>query len=237
MASGIESFTTQPLQTTLPAYAYQEYADDPYFQAFISAYNRISQGYLDWSNQNIFPVYTNPNISGPMLDYVGNNLYEIGRPVISTRSIKKYGAVNTIAINSLAMNGFRIVQGGTAQIADDDIYKRTMTWFLWRGDGIQMSVEWIRRRIARFLYGEDGTDFDLGLLSSVSISSLSKFPRGAINTVSINYMGMNNFIGPDYHKMRIIVPSSNPVSSTFKILFESGYLPVPFQVSFIVGVQ
>ena len=237
MASGIESFQTQPLQATLPAYAYHEYADDPYFQAFVSAYNRISQGYLDWSNQNPLALYTDSNVSGAMLDYVGNNLYGIARPVISTTSSTRYGAINTRSIDFMAWNGFRRIQSGTAQVANDDIYKRTMTWFLWRGDGVQMSVEWIRRRVARFLYGAGGTDFDLGLLSNVSITSLFRFPRGAMNTSSIDRMGMNTFLGANYHQMRIIVPASSPISNTFKILFGSGYLPTPFQISFIVGVQ
>ena len=39
-----------PMQDTIPAYPYQQYADDADIQAFFAAYNSLAQGYLDWYN-------------------------------------------------------------------------------------------------------------------------------------------------------------------------------------------
>lgn len=238
MASGIESFSTVPIQTQLQAYAYQEYADDEYVQAFVSAYNRISQGYLDWSNQNPLALYTKSNISGEMLDFVGNNLYGISRPVISTFSRTISGELGSNVLGDHTMGTLVITESGTAIVANDDIYKRTLTWYLYRGDGVQMSVEWIRRRIARFLYGVDGSDIDVGLISNVSIT----FPPFPIDSVTgqlgTNVLGTHP-LGVLYfnklHQATITVPSLT-VSNTFYDLFLSGYLSTPFQMAFTIQI-
>ena len=207
MASGIESFSTVPIQTQLQAYAYQEYADDEYVQAFVSAYNRISQGYLDWSNQNPLALYTNPNISGPMLDYVGNNLYGISRPVSGQLSVSSFSAMNTYPMNTQAMNSATLITSGGASVVTDDLYKRTMTWILYRGDGKNFSIPWLRRRIARFLYGANGTDLsDIGLVSTIRIK---------VSDSSVN----------------IIVPYT-AFAQDFIDIFTNGWLPVPFTMSF-----
>ncbi len=207
MSSGIESFATEPLQTTLPAYAYQEYADDPYFQAFVSAYNQISQGYLDWANQNPIPIYTDSNISGTMLDFVGVNLYGIYRPVTGQSSTSSLSAMNTFPMNTQAMDSQTLSTTGVASTVTDDLYKRTLTWILYRGDGKNFSLQWLRRRIARFLYGANGLDLsDIGLISTVHISIANS-------------------------SIQIIVPYT-PFAQDFIDIFSNGWLPVPFNLSF-----
>lgn len=72
------------ITTTLPSYLYQQYGSDPDLQAFFTAYNSTSQGYLDAVNSLKLPIYTSSAITGVLLDWVGNSLYGIPRPYITT---------------------------------------------------------------------------------------------------------------------------------------------------------
>lgn len=240
MASGIESFSTVPIQTQLQAYAYQEYADDEYVQAFVSAYNRISQGYLDWSNQNPLALYTNSNISGEMLDFVGNNLYGISRPVISTFSRTISGELGSNVLGDHTMGTLVITESGTAIVANDDIYKRTLTWYLYRGDGMQMSVEWVRRRVARFIYGAYGADIDVGLITNVGIAlPADSTTLGSTNSFAVNTQAVNTSVPitiTQSHALVITVPNI-AMGNTFQTLFNGNYLPLPFQVNFKVVLE
>lgn len=145
------------LQGTIPAYLYQEYSDDDNLQAFVAAYNNFAQQYVDWFNQVGLPVYTGALIAGPLLDWVAQGLYGMTRPVLPAARLSLVGAFNSFAFNTTPYNGRRVL----AQIyytVDDDIFKRCMTWRLYRGDGKIFSVTWLKRRIMRFLNGPNGTD-------------------------------------------------------------------------------
>jgi hypothetical protein len=69
----------QPL--ILKSYPYQQYQDDPNIVAFFDAYNSIAQGYMDYVLGLNLPIYT--QLSGPLLDWVGQGLYGFQRPTIS----------------------------------------------------------------------------------------------------------------------------------------------------------
>lgn len=231
----IESFNTTPLQDVIPSYLYQQYSDDSDLQAFVAAYNSIAQGYVDWFNSASLALYTSSAISGPLLDWIGQGIYNIARPVISTSSSKSYGAMNTVGLNTLSLNTFKTVQSGTAQIASNDIYKRLMTWVLYRGDGRQSCIAWLKRRIGRFLYGANGSDFDIGELQNISVDAVIVNPYGATNTVATNTLATNGFVGGARGEMTITIPSTS-VSTTFKTLFDAGLLPAPFQISYSVVI-
>lgn len=233
-----ESFAQEPLQTIVPAYVYTQYNDDEYVTAFFTAFNEMAQGYLDWFNETPLPVWTSPNVSGSLLDYIGNNIYGISRPVISTSGKTTSGELGTNVLGTHPMGTLSIVESGTAKIANDDIYKRVLTWTLFKGDGIQMSVEWIRKRIARFLYGVDGTDINVGLITNVSLTFPS-FPYDSVtgelgtNILGIHPMGV--LYSKRLHDITITLPSGT-VSTVFYDLFQSGDLPMPFQMNFTVQI-
>lgn len=232
----VEQWTDTPLADIIPAYIYKQYQDDDSVLAFASGINALAQPYLDWFNQVPMAVYTNPNVAGGLLDWVGNNLYGIARPVISTTSTKSFGSVNSYAINSFVANGFFVQQSGTAVVATDDIYRRVLTWYLWKGDGVQMSLEWLRRRIARFLYGANGSGIDVGLIPNVSIV-FSDYPvRGPVNTLPANTLAVNAYSGTIAHRLTILVPNTT-MGTMFVALFEAGILPAPVQLTYLVGVQ
>lgn len=155
----IESFSTLPLQNCIPSYLYWEYSDDQDLQAFVASFNSLSQGYLDWFLSTPLGVYTSPNINGPLLDWVGTGLYGIPRPVLSTQTSSTTAGYNTAPYNSVPYNSLAFSSSGTATLASDDIYKRMLTWDLYRGDGQVFTIGWLKNRVNRFLNGANGSDY------------------------------------------------------------------------------
>lgn len=157
--SAIESFTSYPLQNVIPSYLYQEYSDDEDLQAFVDSQNAIAQGYLDWFIQTPLGLYTASNINGGLLDWVGEGVYGISRPVLSTGRTFLEAGYNANPYNTVELDGLVYTQTGTASLSDDDIYKRVLTWNLYRGDGQMFNMLWLKNRINRFLNGSNGGDY------------------------------------------------------------------------------
>jgi hypothetical protein len=197
------------LQQILPAYVYQQYADDDNVQAFFLAYNQMAQSYLDWVNATPLAIYTGSSIVGPLLDWVGINLYGIPRPVLSTFSEYNTGALDTQTINTLALNALNVVISGTATLVSDDIYKRAMTWNLYRGDGKQMSLSWLKRRVLRFVNGANGAPLALDQTNNCSVT----------------------FSGTAFS---IVVATTPELGSTLDSLIQSGACLTPFEYTFTV---
>ncbi len=228
----IESFSSQPLQSVIPSYLYQEYADDSDLQAFVAAYNSLSQGYLDWFNQTPLGVYTSPAVSGPLLDWLATGIYGVARPVISNTSVSSFGGYNTTPYDTTPYNTATQTRTGTSIIANDDLYKRTLTWITYRGDGKQMSLQWLRRRVARFLFGANGSDIDVGLLPQVSLVDQGTVITGATNTTTTDTTATNSsgMLTVNYsHAINIEVATSTE-SQALQAFIAQGILPFPFQV-------
>jgi len=200
-----------PLQTIIPSYPYQEYADDENVVAFFTALNTIAQTYLDWFNGTSLAVYTSPSISGPLLDWVGNGIYGIARPVFSSEMTIYIAGLNAMALNVAALNGNEFFQSGTATIATDDYYKRVLTWWLYAGNGGNregvgryFNNEVLRLKVARFLYGVNGTDVTLTQAQTVQIQpkALSSPP-----TPSVSYVAGGSLAAATYHAQTSYVNS------------------------------
>ena len=155
----LEYFASLPLQQVIPSYLYKEYSDDDDLQAFVDSQNALAQGYLDWFNQTPLGLYTAPNINGGLLDWVGQGVYGISRPVLSSVTSQTIAGLNSAAYDTVELDGFRYTSSGTASPASDDIYKRVLTWNLYRGDGQFFTIGWLKNRVNRFLYGVNGTDY------------------------------------------------------------------------------
>lgn len=172
--SQIESFSILPLQKVIPSYLYLEYSDDTDLQAFVSSFNSISQGYLDWFNSTPLGLYTSPNISGPLLDWVGQGIYDINRPVLSSETATRLAGYNSAPYNTRAYNTMTYLTSGSSTLANDDIYKRVLTWHTYRGDGQVFSLQWLKNRVNRFLNGANGSDYPvLQNPPSVTVSGLT----------------------------------------------------------------
>ena len=144
----------------LPAYLYQQYADDdttPYLQAFFDAYNGMSQDNLDRLNNLNLPIYTNSMITGKLLDWVAEGLYGLKRPSLSTgSSFSPLGVYNTEPYNTTAYAQDIAGSPGVSYQVNDDYYKRILTWNFYKGDGFQPTTTWLKRRAYRFLNGVNG---------------------------------------------------------------------------------
>lgn len=190
-------------------YLYQQYSDDDNIQAFVASFNSIVQNYVNqFSNpasMMMLGVYTSPVITGAFLDWVGQSVYGIPRPdnLVNKVGPGQYDSVpwDTTAWGTLNNNNSRIT---------DDQYKRILTWFLYRGDGMQMSMSWVRRRVARFLYGLNGADIDVGLTTNVNL------------TLSA-------------HVLTITIPNL-PISVVFRDMIIRNILPLPFQLTYSVTI-
>jgi hypothetical protein len=146
------------LQNTIPSYLYKEYDDDQDLQAFVYAYNQISQTYLDWFNTINLPIYT--GLSAPLLDWVAQGLYGLARPTLFSYNFTTTGTFGKIQFGTYNYGKFDVLENITnVTVTSDDIYKRILTWHFYKGDGKNVNALWMKRRVARFIYGVNGTDY------------------------------------------------------------------------------
>ena len=238
----IESFGTQSLQSIIPSYLYDQYSDDADLQAFVASFNGLSQGYLDWFNSTPLGVYVSPAINGFLLDWTAEGIYGISRPVIVTSqgSMTATGEYDSKPYNTIPFNGFIVSKTTpTSQIAGDDIYKRVLTWILYRGDGMQMSVQWLKRRIARFLFGANGSDIDISRIFDVSINdvagqTIAFGATGGISSAPINTMAVNANKPKEIAinaAAQLIASSTNTLSTNTAATNENSPLSVNAQTS------
>lgn len=174
----------------IPSYPYVQFSDDIDIQAWFSAHNQYSQHYLDWMNTTPLAIYTNDNISGSLLDWVANGVYGIYRVPLSNAKSKTYGPLNTYTFNDMPLNQGRKEDISSFQQMDDELFKRVITWDFYKGDGAQFTIPWIKKRVARFIYGING--FKDTTTISVKIPS----PRNVVIYV-------NGIVGSDavYHQL------------------------------------
>ena len=150
------------LQTLIPSYLYKQFDDDDDLQTFVLAQNYLAQQWLNDFNSLNLPVWS--ALSGDLLDWVGWGLYGIRRPILSYQKPLPSGAgsgpYNTMPYNTSVYNGGRLHPANTNPTTylpvNDDIYKRILTWHLYRGDGFQFSTPWLKRRAHRFMTGANG---------------------------------------------------------------------------------
>jgi hypothetical protein len=207
---------TLPLTATIPSYLYIEYNDDQDLQAFVDAYNQITQNYIALFNIIGLPVYTGNYIVSALLDWVGNGIYGLPRPVIPASPGMTVGLFNTFTPNEIVFNKGVVISPPTFSLVSDDIYKRVLTWILYRGDGTTFTVTWLKRRILRFLGGVNGIDFPIDDTSQVSVS----FPGNHVIAIGV-------FAGA--------IDTSNFTLMAQAIL--AGILPLPFQYSVTVTLE
>jgi hypothetical protein len=202
------------LQNVIPAYVYEQYADDENVQAFFTAYNTLAQQYLDWFNETPLPIYTSPAISGLLLDWVGAGLYGIPRPSLSSGHLRTIGPFNTYAYNVLPLNTRKKISSQNYLVTTDDIYKRIITWNFGKGDGNEFSVNWLKRRVMRFLTQANGVWGNIDQTYPVSVQFVAN------NQVNIT-ISSANLLDPN-------------VTSALLEGIANGVLVLPFQFTYSV---
>lgn len=193
-----------PLTSVIPSYLYIQYSDDDNLQAFVNSFNSLSQGYLDWFNNTPLAIYTDKSMGGPLLDWTATGIYNHPRPIISNASNSLLAGYGENYYGQLAYGENEYLSSGASTLSSDDIYKRVLTWNLYRGDGRHFCIKWLKNRIARFMYGANGMDYPvIEVQPSISISN-------GIFTVS-------------YY--------SSTIFTTLQLLYNNGSLSFPFDYS------
>lgn len=242
------------MSNVIPSYLYQEYSDDDDLQEFVEIQNELQQNYIDTFNALNLPIYTGDIINGALLDWVGSGIYGYARPVISSGLINVVGPLNTYGPNFLppnSVNGWSLIGNQVAYITSDDTYKRCITWHYQKGDGKYCNVRWMKRRIMRFLVGENGTSPLIDQTNQISITFGANYSccirfvlgdRTVIGGAMPNVLGCNGITtafdmahGPAYLndiKSTYVAYSPLPFMSMFQQALSSGVLETPFQFDF-----
>ena len=218
---------------TIPSYLYFQYIDDPDLPALIASYNQQTQNYVTWFAAINLPVYT--GLTGALLDWIGQAIYGLPRPSLSSSaisgmigqigSVKHHGAIGpsgpTPNIVS-AISTTQIYQTQNNYDTPDDIYKRILTWWFFKGDGKNFSIPWLKRRIARFLYGTNGTNICPAWNPGISVTfndATSPLPTCTITLTASNLTGV----------------SSN-LLTYLQVCIADGVLLLPFQFQYTVTI-
>jgi hypothetical protein len=242
--SGFPPDAPATLSQLIPAYLYDEYSDDPNLQAFWTAYNTLAQQYLNWFQQIGLPVYTGPLITGPLLDWIADGLYGISRPTLFSGATRDIGPYNTWAFNTRPFNRLTRIGPQTYYATTDDTFKRVLTWLLFKGDGKVFDVRWLKRRVARFLIGANGTAPNIDQTYQISvtfgiggevtvrlISGIRKVVSGALyNRFRFGVMRFNGI----NTKYTPLTPIAN--AATFQEAVNSGVLELPFQFTYNIVI-
>lgn len=232
------------INKTIKSYLYFQYNDDIYLQAFVNSYNILSQQYVDWFININLPIYTNSKINGDLLDWVGQGLYGLSRPSIGIFLDILFGTYNSYQYNLAKYNDFSAIVNYTLT---DDQYKRLITWNFYKGDGKNFSISWLKRRIERFLFGVNGTDYNnptyrisVSFLDSntVLINVVNKIFTVLINSSTFNSFQFNG-IGSEFNsEFNYNIYNFEPIqlSSFLKIAIDAKILELPFQFDYIVSI-
>jgi hypothetical protein len=240
------------LTSVIPSYLYQEYTDDDDLQAFVKSQNALQQNYVDTFNALNLPIYTGSIIKDALLDWVATGLYGYARPWVYAQKSQVLGPVNTWGPNyNVPINMLRHKQPKGVIIADDDFYKRCLTWHYQKGDGKYIDTTWLKRRVTRFLFGVNGSSPHIDVMNQISITFNPNYVCGirfvlVIRTVTGG--ALPNRFGPNgtQPRRRYAIVTINGIFSTaqtlpnlpymnqFKEAVLSGALELPFQFTYSV---
>jgi hypothetical protein len=262
------------LTTVIPSYLYQEYSDDDDLQGFVESQNIMQQDYVDTFNALNLPIYPGPIVAGKLLDWVGQGVYGMARPSIGVGRPVQVGPLNTWAPadgqilsegnptdNLPAINQLLQVSIGNVVVTGDDLYRRILTWHFFKGDGKYFDTRWFKRRVWRFIMGENGVALEqkdnwfiadteqISVSLGVERNVTTRFVLGKRTVTGgamLNRWGPNGFGIPfglgapakqvdiqlnDVESMYSPYPPL-PYMSTFKESLDSGVLETPYQFRF-----
>lgn len=152
---------------------------------------------------------------GALLDWTVNGLYGIPRPTLDHA------------------------------LVSDDVYKRCVTWQMFRGDGNIFNIRWLKRRLMRFLEGAAGIDPGINQTYQISV----RF--GSPNIVYINILGgiaqitggsifnQSGFDTDGYNELDLNIQhyADTTLAPILKEAIDAGVLELPFQYQYVVNVN
>jgi hypothetical protein len=223
----------------IKSYLYQEYSDDEDLQAFVAAYNSMMQDLVDAFNTLNLPIYTQDPVSGALLDWVGKGVYGLPRPALSYQFPITIGPYNTGQYNTQIYDYWQYIFPNDLALVNDDIYRRVITWHFSKGDGKYFSVQWLKKRIMRFLIGTNGTNPNIDQTYQISVTFGAKC-NVTIRIVLIDRTISSGALYNDNAFQYNIMPydQTNTVAVNFPVLpnmevfanaIRAGVLELPFQ--------
>jgi len=238
------------LQNIIPSYLYSQYQDDEDLQGFVNAYNAMAQTYLNTLNTLNLPIY--PDFVSSLLDWVCNGIYGYPRPTLPSGTGTTSGAINTFAFNTTPFNQIKRTGPTNLFVTNDDVYIRCLNWHFYKGDGKQFTIEWLKRRVARFLFGPgvpaSGQEFsnwsyDVGnnYQISVTFGTNNEVTINIVNGIRYNIKGavLGTFAfnkNPFNSITSSFIPySTPPLAPIFAAAVQAGVLELPFQYTWVVS--
>lgn len=238
------------LTKAIRSFLYTEYNDDEDLQAFVRAFNQLAQNYVDTFVGINLPVYTSDPVGGGLLDWVAAGLYGMKRPTLSEQRLSLIGPFDTYGFNfNVAFDA--VVEGNSGggqavfYTVNDDIFRRVITWHFYKGDGKQFNVRWLKRRIERFLDGENGAPLNPDQTYRVSVTF---GPAGTVNigitsssysltgTGPFDTMAFNDVPAFDAADLNITALPPLPAATILKAAIDAGVLELPFQYTYVVTI-
>lgn len=208
------------LTKQIRAYAYQQYSDDPNITAWFAAYNNSvnyptpvegsptspsAQNYLDLMNNLSLPDYSNK--TGNLLNWVAENIYGEIRHSLPIGTYRPIGMVDTFGYDEETSNTYRSQYSDTTSFTvSDGVFKSIVQWNIFKGDGFQFTVTWLKRRVHRFLNG-------------------NPFSQNTFDT-SVEFTGATSVV--------ITVPAVSSYGTALQAAVESRTVLLPFQYDFSV---
>lgn len=230
------------LTTIIPSYLYVQYNDDDNLQGFVLAQNQLTQELMDRLTNINLPIYT--GLTGEYLDWVAEGLYGMIRPYLPAGMNKNYGPYNTIPYNVAPFNDYHVISSGEVFITNDDIFKRIITWNFYKGDGFTFNVLWLKRRIMRFLLGDNGSAPNIENTYQISVTF---GPNNVVNiTLLQGYATVTG--GAIYNQSAFNTVGFGQLNTTFTQLttlenadvlvaaIQSGAVNLPFQYTYDVTI-
>jgi len=236
------------LLKVIPSYLYEQYNDDNDLQAIFDATNNYQQKYVDAFNALNLPIYTGDIINTNLLDWVGAGIYGYPRPALYNGSEVWIGPFNSMQFDQTYPDEFGQIVKGVPTIADDDTYKRALTWHFYKGDGKYFDVQWLKRRVLRFLFGTNGTDPEINISAkrqvSVSFGPYKEVSiRFVLNVRAITIAAVPNNNGFQFNALHFNEVRTTytrlpdlPFMNIFKQAVQAGSLELPFQYTFKVQI-
>lgn len=231
--------TLGPLASRL----YDQYNDDDDLLTFVASYNTLANEYVSFFATANLPIYT--GLSGTLLDWVGQGLYGIERPALPSGTTQVIGPFNTYQFNTQPFN-VDVIEGPPDYfLTSDDVYKRIMTWHVYKGDGKQFNIKWLKRRVMRFLTGDNGTAGQTDTTYPVGVTfgtdnqvniNLQSIHRTANGGAIFGFGLFNSFMFNELDTVSFNMPVS-PLAPVFKAAMDAGVLEFPFQYTPIVNVN
>lgn len=254
------------LAKVIRSYPYVQYDDDEDVVAFFDTFNSLAQGgYMNWFVGVGLPVYVGFMIVGDLLDWVALGLYGQRRPVLPFANdvVAAPAIPNAIVPNEAVPNddgsgatfdsgrigidfivgvspigGEMIPEPSDPFYTNDDVFKRCLTWNLYKGDGKTFNVRWLKRRVKRFLDGPNGVDPMVDETYDVSVTF------GAGNLVNIILIGAppvhgdaavpNDFVPNELVPDDEVLTYATDRGRLLRAAIETGALQLPFQYRYAV---